>query len=84
MPAYTLSRNTVMTEVFSKIRSGKLRFPRYEDSEPFLQDILNIHCDYNEQLGRMKYVNISPDDFFHATLYAVLASELIFANGGIT
>jgi len=84
MPAYTLNRNTVMTDIFIKIKSGHLKFPKWDDSQPFLQDILNIQCDYNEQIGRMKYVNIGPDDFFHATLYAVIANELSYANSGIS
>ena len=46
--------------------------------ETFLSEIQSIHTEYNEELGKMKYVNVGPDDFFHATLFAVLATEMAY------
>lgn len=84
MPAYTLGRNQVMTDLFSKIRNGKIKFPRWQDSSPFMDDILNIQTEYNEELGKMKYVSIGPDDFFHATLYATISAELMWGISNIS
>jgi len=38
--------------------------------------MLNIQAEYNEDDNSMKFVNIGPDDFFHSTLYALLAIDL--------
>lgn len=78
MPAYTLNRNQTMNDIFSLIKSKKIVFPKWEDSQPFLEDILNIQTEYNEELGKSKYINVGPDDFFHATLYAILSAQLAY------
>ncbi len=84
MPAYTLGRNQVMTDMFSRIKNGKLKFPRWMDISPFMDDLLNIQTEYNEEMGKMKYVNIGPDDFFHATLYATISAELAWGISNIS
>lgn len=81
MRAYTLNRNQVMTDMFIKLKKNKVVFPRAVDMEPFFEDILNIQTEYNEELGKMKYINMGPDDFFHSLLYAVMATELLFGVG---
>jgi len=80
MPAYTLNRNQTMNEVFNLIKTQKLVFPKWIDSQTFLEDILNIQTEYNEELGKSKYINVGPDDFFHATLFAVLSAQLMFGT----
>ena len=45
-------------------------------TKPFAEDILNIQAEYDEDRNTMKYINIGPDDFFHATLYAIIALEM--------
>ncbi|MCK5613646.1 phage terminase large subunit family protein [Candidatus Pacearchaeota archaeon] len=79
MPAYTMNRNQVMTEVFDHIRKGKLLFPQLSDVEECIEDILNIQTEFNEELGRMKFTNMGPDDFFHATLFAILANQMLYS-----
>lgn len=83
MPAYTMNRNQVMTEVFDHIRKGKLLFPQLSDVEPCIEDILNIQTEFNEELGRMKFTNLGPDDFFHATLFAILANQMLYSVNSI-
>ncbi len=74
--AYTLSRNTVMTNLFMKIKTKKIILPRWEDFKPFVKDILAIAMDYDEEKNTFKYIKSGPDDFFHSLLYGDLATEL--------
>jgi Phage terminase large subunit gpA, ATPase domain len=78
--AYTLSRNTVMTDLFMKIKARKIVFPRWEDFKPFAQDILAIAMEYNEEKNTFKYIKSGPDDVFHSLLYGDLAAELFTAT----
>ena len=48
--------------------------------EYFLQDLQNIQTEYNEIMNTVKYINIGPDDFFHATLFATIAAEMAFGS----
>jgi len=80
MPAYTLNRNEVMQDIFQLIKARKIIFPRWEDSEAYIDDIQNIQTDYNEELGKMKFINIGPDDFFHSILYAKISAQLLFSH----
>jgi len=78
MPAYTLNRTQVITEFFSRVKKGKIIFPCWEDiqEQKFHKDLLNTQMEFDEGRNLMKYVNIGPDDFLHATLYAVIAQDL--------
>jgi intein/homing endonuclease len=76
MQAYTLGRNKMMTELFQKIKKRQIVFPQWSDFQPFAKDILAIAIDYNEELGRYKYVNSEPDDSFHSILYGDIACFL--------
>jgi hypothetical protein len=80
MPAYTLSRNQVMTNFFQRIKSGEYVFPDYSDFETFVSDVINIQQDFNEDTNKMKFINIGPDDFVHATIFASMAVELYGQN----
>lgn len=77
MRAYTLSRNTTMTQFFNKIKKKKIIFPRWEDFKPFAKDILSVAIDYDEEKGKMTYINSEPDDALHSILYGALALELV-------
>ncbi len=77
MPAYTLSRNQVMTELFQDIKAGNIVFPRWEDFEPFKDDFLNVQMEFDEEKNKMKYSTIGPDDMVHAVLYAKTALDLM-------
>ena len=69
MPAFTLNRTQIMTEFFQKIKHRKFIFPRWEDFEPFAEDIMNINTVYDEERGKVTYTNNDPDDFFQALIY---------------
>lgn len=69
MPAFTLSRSKVMTELFEKLKHRKIIFPKWDEIEPFAQEILNISKEADTDRGRIKYTNDRPDDFFQALLY---------------
>jgi hypothetical protein len=76
MPAYTISRNMVLGEFFSKIKKRKIVFPRFEDFETFAIDIMNVQMKFDVERNSMSYINIGPDDFVHATTYGIVALEL--------
>lgn len=77
MPAYTLNRTAVMTDIFNALKGGKIELPRWDFTEPFADDILNIQMETDEELGTTKYVNIGPDDFFHALTYGILSLDMM-------
>jgi hypothetical protein len=77
MPAYTLNRTQVMSNIFEKFRRQKITLPKpHHLLDDLLQDILNIQIDFNQETNKMRYINKGPDDFFHATLFALLGAEL--------
>ncbi len=76
LPAYILNRNQNMLYLFNLIKKQKISFPSWEYFKTFAEDMLNIQQEVNEEKNTTQYVNIGPDDFFHATLYAITALEL--------
>ena len=77
LPAYTLNRTQIMADIFSEMQRGNFELPAWDDdTDRFMQDILNIQIDYKEESNIMRYENIGPDDFFHATLFATVAARL--------
>ena len=82
LPAYTLNRTQVMANFFSDFEKGNIILPKWDDNtDTFMQDILNIQIDYNEDTNVMRYINTGPDDFYHATLFAALAGDLYHEMG---
>lgn len=77
LPAYTLNRTQIMANMFEKFKGKEIIFPKLNDKlEILLQDILNIQMDYKLETNTLRYINKGPDDFLHATLFAVLGAEL--------
>ena len=74
--AYTLSRNATMTDIFTRIKRKQMIFPRWEDFEPFAQDILAIAIEYSEEKNTYKYIKSAPDDTLHSILYGALAAQI--------
>lgn len=77
MPAYTLNRNQVMGDFFERIKKRKIVFPRWEDFQEVARDIKNVQKEFDEERNSMKYINIGPDDFVHATIFAIISLELL-------
>lgn len=80
MSAYTLNRNYVMNLYFNLLKKGKLRHPHWEDIEDMASDIQNVIIEYDEIKNTQKYVNIGPDDFVHATIFACMAGMFMFED----
>lgn len=78
MPAWTLNRTQVMTEFFDRLKSGTLLLPRFEDFQPFINDLTNVQIEYDEDKNKTKFINVGPDDFCHATIFAMLCAEQMF------
>ena len=76
MPAYTLNRNYIMNSFFELIKRGQLEFPRYADFSTYIDDILNVQIEYDEERGNSKFINIGPDDFVHATIFALISAQM--------
>jgi len=76
--AYTLSRNTVMTDLFTKIKQRKIVFPQWSDFQYYAKDILAIAIEYNEEKNTYRYIKSAADDTFHSILYGDLAAELYY------
>ena len=77
MPAYTLNRTQVMSNLFEKFKRQRIILPKpHHELDELVQDILNIQLDYSLETYKLRYINKGPDDFFHATLFALLGCEL--------
>jgi hypothetical protein len=76
MQAYVINRTASMLRLFNAFKKNKIVLPKWEYTKPFAEDIMNIQAEYNEDQNSMKYTNIGPDDFFHATLYALFTLDL--------
>jgi hypothetical protein len=74
--AYTLARNTVMTDLFTRIKQRKIIFPQWSDFHVYAKDILAIAIEYNEEKNTYRYIKSAADDLFHSVLYGDLASQL--------
>jgi len=77
---YTISRNIVLTELFSKIKKQQIIFPRWEDFEPFADDFLNMAVEYDSSSSNYKYVNDGPDDSVHSIAFGDLALQLLLIH----
>lgn len=78
MPAYTLNKNTVLTQFFKWIKQGKIKFPRWEDFSTFEPDLRNVILEFDEEKNTTRYTNVGPDDFVHATVFAMMSAMMLF------
>lgn len=70
-------RTAVMADIFSAIKTKKIRLPAWDVFKvPYAEDLLSIHAEYSETLRMIKYdkPRSIPDDTFHALLYAMIVS----------
>jgi hypothetical protein len=73
---WVINRNSVIGDLFTSIKAGKIRLPRWKEFEPHSMDFLCVFPDYHSQT-RMLYYNHPgdvPDDVVHATNYARTAA----------
>lgn len=80
---FTISRTTVLTDLFNYIQKGQVEWPKFEICEEFLKDFLNEDIEYNKD-GVLYYDHNpdNPDDAIHSTMYCMLAGELFYTNRG--
>lgn len=77
---WQLVRTEVMSDLFNAIKRKQLDLPRWEEFEdPYANDMLNIHSEYNNALRMIQYTHRPdrPDDAFHSILYCFLASMIL-------
>jgi hypothetical protein len=70
-------RTAVMADIFSAIKTMKIRLPAWEPFKvPYAEDLLSIHAEYSDTLRMIKYdkPRSIPDDTFHAILYCMIVS----------
>lgn len=75
---FIVNRVELMSRFFAAIKNGHIRFPRWEEFEPFAEDFLCIYSEYREDRHTMVYDKLvdGTDDAFHSSLYCLLASML--------
>ena len=76
---YRVYRSPVLTDMFLAMKAHKLRFFKWNDFEPYGEDILNVYTEYSSQLREIKYDHrpLYPDDTLHAVVFCFLASMII-------
>jgi hypothetical protein len=77
---WTLSRTTVMTDMFKYLKTKQVILPRWDEIKDLCADALNIFVDYNTRSGsivmRYDHVPNKPDDWFHSLIYCYLAAVI--------
>lgn len=71
-----LARTRVLTDTFEMIKNMQVVFPRKEESEVFIKDILAEQLELREETGTLFYTNVEPDDGLHSLTFLTLAAEL--------
>ncbi|MCK4791106.1 MAG: hypothetical protein KAV87_45655, partial [Desulfobacteraceae bacterium] len=69
---YHVGRTESLDHVFAGIQNGRFAFPKLEQSQTFLDDILNVYRETDPTNRRVKYDHEGPDDFLHLMNYAYL------------
>jgi hypothetical protein len=77
---YMVNRTAIMSDIFNAIKRKVFAFPRESEFMDYVgSDYLNIFAEYSPRSRQTLYNHPPdrPDDAFHATIYATLASMLI-------
>lgn len=79
---FQLKRNFWVSELFVALKSGKIRFPKWREFEPFARDILAVYTEFSEYTREMRYDHRSsdPDDFMHSLIYCKLAGDTLIGR----
>lgn len=86
---YSLARTDSLTMLFEAIKAKRIRFPRWEESSVYLNDLLNIvrNITSSEATGRKvtRYVRVAnrADDTAHALNYALTTARIALHEPGI-
>ena len=68
---FMIDKTMRMEFFFEAIRQKWVWWPKWEEFEPYHDDIYSIFADFNPILRRRRYMpGRKPDDFFHSSLYA--------------
>lgn len=81
---YVTNRTEVMTELFNRIKMGKMEFYNWPEFEDIGKDYLNINSEYSETLRQLRYIHTQPDDSFHSTLYALISWMIVTKQKPVT
>lgn len=71
---YHIGRTESLDMVFSDLHRGKFLFPKVKEAKQYIDDILNVYTEFDENSRRKKYehAGTGPDDFLHLCNYARL------------
>jgi hypothetical protein len=71
---YHIGRTESLDDVYSDLNRGKYLFPRIELAKQYIDDIMNVYTEFDENSRRKKYehAGTGPDDFLHLCNYARL------------
>ena len=74
---FTTHRSRVLQDVFTLIKRKQIKFPRWDESSPYLADILSVYSEYSELRREVVFNHPRnvPDDFLHTACYALLVSQ---------
>lgn len=71
---YHIGRTESLDDVYSDLNRGKFLFPRVNQAKQYIDDIMNVYTEFDENSRRKKYehAGTGPDDFLHLCNYARL------------
>lgn len=74
-----LNRTEVMTDFFDDLKKERYRFPKWEDSRKYLEDIEHIYAEYGGIHG-LKYDHRAsePDDAAHSIIFCREAARVFY------
>jgi len=71
---YVVNRTEMFIKVIDEIKFRRWEFPCLEQMEPFISDFVSIYLELDAVRNLRKYDHTDPDDGFHSSSYAFLAS----------
>lgn len=75
VPRLTLNRSNAIGQYISKMRAGKVRFPKWSQFKEYKQHFLSIRKELRSD-DSVNYVRVGLDDAFHASIYAYIIGKL--------
>lgn len=81
---WCLNRSQTMTFTFNQLKGNKVLFPRTEDCDLCLNDILNVNIEVKESAMKQElmysHADDEPDDFMHSLNFALCQAHMLAKN----
>jgi len=79
LPGYILNKSRVIDEFIDGVKTGKIRFPRWEEFRGHAREFTNLNLEYDETRNKRRYSKIggSTDDALQAAVFCWMAAQIV-------